>query len=69
MHRKSLGIMNVDFDVTGQLLIIYSVFVKYCRKKRECNEAVHQPFADFKSAYDPVRWEVLCNIPTEFVSP
>jgi len=32
MHRKLLGIMNVDFDATGQLLIIYSAFVKYLRK-------------------------------------
>ena len=26
------GIINVDFDATGQLLIIYSAFVKYLRK-------------------------------------
>jgi hypothetical protein len=24
-----LGIINVDFEATGQLLIVYSVFVKY----------------------------------------
>ena len=29
MQRKSLGIINVDFDAKGQLLIIYSAFVKY----------------------------------------
>jgi len=29
MQRKLLGIINVDFDATGQLLIIYSAFVKY----------------------------------------
>jgi hypothetical protein len=29
MQRKLLGIFGVDFDVTGQLLIIYSAFVKY----------------------------------------
>jgi len=28
MHRKLLGIINVDFNTTGQLLIIYSAFVK-----------------------------------------
>ena len=28
MQRKLLGIISVDFDATGQLLIIYSAFVK-----------------------------------------
>ena len=32
MQRKLLGIINVDFDATVQLLIIYSAFVKYLRK-------------------------------------
>jgi len=32
MQRKLLGIINVDLDTTGQLLIIYSAFVKYLRK-------------------------------------
>jgi len=27
-----LGTMKVDFDATGQLLIIYPAFVKYLRK-------------------------------------
>ena len=31
MRRKLVGINNVDFDATGQLLIIYSAFVKYLR--------------------------------------
>jgi hypothetical protein len=30
--KKVLGIINVDFDATGQLLIIYSTFVKSLRK-------------------------------------
>jgi len=34
MQRKLLGIIKVDFDATGQLLIIYSVFVKYMIKNR-----------------------------------
>jgi len=29
LMRKLLGIINVDSDAIGQLLIIYSVFVKY----------------------------------------
>ena len=34
----------MDFDITGKLLIIYSVFIKYLEKKWEYNEAVHQLF-------------------------
>jgi len=32
MQWKLLGIINVDFDETGQLLIIYCAFVKYLRE-------------------------------------
>jgi len=32
MQRKLLGIISVDFEAAGQLLIIYSAFVKYLRK-------------------------------------
>ena len=32
MQGELLGIINVDFDATGQLLIVYSVLVKYLRK-------------------------------------
>jgi len=32
MQRKLLGIIIVDFNATGQLLIIYCAFVKYWRK-------------------------------------
>jgi len=59
----------MDFDVTGQLLITYSAFVKYLRKKWEHNEAVHQLFIDFKNSYDSVTREVLYNILIEFVIP
>jgi len=45
-----LGIISVDSDATGQLLIIYSAFGKYLKKKWECNEAVHQLFIDFKKS-------------------
>ena len=50
------------FDATGRLLIIYSAFAKYLKKKREYNEEVHQLFTDFKEAYDSVRKEVLYKI-------
>ena len=66
---KLLGIINVDFDTTGQLLFTYSAFVKYLRKKWECNEALHLLFIDFKKAYDSVRREVLYNILIEFGVP
>jgi len=32
MQRKLLGIIGVDFDPIGQLLIRYSAFVKYLKK-------------------------------------
>ena len=48
-------IINVDCDATGQLLIIYSAFIKYLKKKWENNKAVHQLFIDFKEAYDSIR--------------
>jgi len=51
--------INVDFDQQVQL-IVYSAFVRYL-KKWEYNEAVHQLFIDFKTAYDSVRREVLYN--------
>jgi len=57
-----LRIINVDFDATGQLLIIYFEFVKYLRKKWEYNAAVHQLFIDFMEADDSVGREVLNNI-------
>jgi hypothetical protein len=41
---------------------MYSAFIKYLRKKREYNEAVHKLYIGFKKAYDSVRREVLCDI-------
>jgi hypothetical protein len=52
----------VGFDVTDQLLIRFSAFVRYWRKKWEYIETVHQIFIDFKKANDSVRREVLYNI-------
>jgi hypothetical protein len=48
MQRKLLGIINVDFDTTIQLLIIYSAFNKYLEKKWEYSEAVYHLFIDVK---------------------
>jgi len=35
MQRKLLGIISVDFDAPGQLLIIYSAVNQYLRKNAE----------------------------------
>ena len=59
----------MDSDATGRLLIIYSAFIKYWKKKWEYNEAVHQLFIYFNKAYDSVRMEVLYNILIEFGVP
>jgi hypothetical protein len=66
---KLLGIISVGFDITDQLQIGFSSFVRYWRKKQEYNEPVHQLFTDFKKAYDSVRREVLYNILIEFEVP
>jgi len=59
----------VDFNTTGQLLIIYSTFVTYLEKKWEYKEAVHQLFIIFKKTYDSIRGEVLYKIIIEFGIP
>jgi hypothetical protein len=69
MQRKLLGTISVGFDITSQLLIVYSAFVKYLRKRWEYSEVVHQLFVDFKKVYDSVRWKVLYNILIEFGIP
>jgi len=69
MQKKLLGIINVDFDATCQLLKIYSAFIKYLRKKWEYTEAVNQLFIDFKKAYDSLRRVVLYNILNEHGIP
>jgi len=69
MRRKFSGIVNVAFNATGRLLIIYSAFAKCLKKKTEYNEEVHQLFIDFKKAYGSVRREVLYKILIEFDIP
>jgi hypothetical protein len=58
----------VKHYLTDQILIRFSVFVRYW-KKWEYNETVHQIFIDFKKAYDSVRTEELYNILIEFGIP
>jgi len=68
MQRKLLDIINMDFDATGQLLTIYSAFVKYFRKMGY-KEAVHHLLINFKKACHSVRREVLYNILIELGIP
>jgi hypothetical protein len=56
----------VGFDITDQLLIRFSAFVRYWRKKMGYNETVRQLFVDFKKASESVRREGLYNILIEF---
>jgi len=53
MHRKLLGIINVDFNATGQRTMDHIFCIRQIlEKKWEYNDAVHQLFIDFKQAYD-----------------
>ena len=66
MQRKLFGIINADFDATGQLLTAYSTSVKYLRKSGNKMKQVHQLWIEFQKAHDSVRREVLYNILIEF---
>jgi hypothetical protein len=66
MHRKLLGIINVDLDAAGQLLIIYCAFVKYLKKNGNTMKQCISYLQDFKNSCDSLRKEVLCHIFTEF---
>jgi hypothetical protein len=66
MWIKLIGIISVGFDITDQVMIRFSTFIRYWRKKWESNETVHQLFIDFKNAYVSVRTEVLYNFQTVF---
>jgi hypothetical protein len=49
---KLLGIISVGFEVTDQLLIRFSAFIRYWKKEKkyEYSERVHQLFIDIKKA-------------------
>jgi len=63
-----LGIINVDSDTTGQLLITYFAFVKYLGKDGNTMKQ-YVISLDFKKAYDSVGREVFYNILIEFGIP
>jgi hypothetical protein len=64
MRRKILGLINVDLT-TGHIFSIRQIL----EKKWKYNEAVHQLFIGFKTAYGSVRSEALYNILTDFDIP
>jgi hypothetical protein len=64
-----LGTISTGFDVTDQLLIMYSAFIRYWRKKWKYNETADQLFIDFIKDRNSVRREVLYNILIEFGVP
>jgi hypothetical protein len=58
----------VGFDVTDQLLIRFSAFVRYWRNNWEY-EILHQLFINFKKAYVSMTRELLYNILIELGYP
>jgi len=71
VQRKLSGTISVDFDATGQLLIIYSAFVKFLRKNGNMKQCIS--YYMLRKAYDSVRREDLynilieCGIPTKLI--
>ena len=49
-----MGVIEIDFDATDQLLIIFCIR-QILDKKWEYNGTVHPPCIDVKKAYDSVR--------------
>lgn len=64
-----MGIINVDLEANRQILITYSTYIKYLRKKWQYNEEVRHIFIDLKKAYDSVSNEAIYNILMEFGIP
>jgi ribosomal protein L37AE/L43A len=52
-------------SITNQIFYIWEIL----EKKWEYNGTVHQPFVDFKEAYNSVQREVLYNTMLEFGIP
>jgi hypothetical protein len=62
--EKLLGIINVDFDITDQLLIIYSAFIKFFRNN---GNAMGQYISHECKKADVLGTEVLITISLSFV--
>ena len=52
----------MDFDESVQIVIMYSAFVKYLRKKNGNIMVQNISYLDFKESYNSVRGKVLYNI-------
>ena len=59
----------MDVDATVQLLILYSAFVTYVRKKWEYNEAAHQLFIDSRKLMIKLGGRSFIISSLNFVSP
>jgi hypothetical protein len=66
---KLLGIIVVGFNITDQLLIRFSSFVRYWRKNGSTMRQYIRLFIYFKKACDSMRREILYSILIEFVVP
>jgi len=69
MQSKLLGIINVDFDTTDQLLIIYSAFIKYLRKNgNKMKQCIIYLLASSKHMIQ-LGWRSCIIFSLRFVSP
>jgi hypothetical protein len=66
---KLLEIISVDFDVIGQLLIMYSVLLVTYRRKVGNIMGQYISFVDSEKACNLLGREVLYSILTEFGIP
>ena len=71
LHRqtKLLGIIIVRLYMAGKQRIMYSVFIKYLRKKWEYSEALRQMFTKFVKVCDYITRNVLYIILIDFGIP
>jgi len=69
MQKKLLEIISVNFDATGQILIIYSAFVKYLRKKIGTQVSSASAIYTLKQASDSIGRKFLYNFLIEFGIP
>ena len=69
LSKKLLRIISVDFVATGQLLIIYSSFVKYVKKKNLGIQCSSTSATYRLQTYNSFRRKVLYNILIEFGAP
>jgi len=68
MQRKLLDIINVEFDATCQLLIIYSAYIKYFRKNEIQESSTSAPYK-VQESLSFIVIQVLYNILIEFGIP